>query len=255
MTARIILIAAGFAFFALPAEAEEELVAGVSQDAVQITSNYTGTDLVVFGAIESRPQQETPSSRETVVVVVRGPEIDMTVRRKDRVAGIWVNTARARLDGMPSYYFLAGTRPLSEAASADTLKSYDLGLANLRPERVLSDGNVEPFRQALIRRQRADGLYSETQYAVQFHSPALFSVHVPIPASVPRGQYNVQVYLFRDGSIISAQSIPLFIEQVGIERRVYLFAHEWPLSYGVSAVLMALSLGWLSTVVFRRRAG
>ncbi len=180
MTARTILIA--LALIALPAEAEEELVAGVSQDAVQITSNYTGTDLVVFGAIESRPQQETPSSRETVVVVVRGPETDMTVRRKDRVAGIWVNAARARLGGMPSFYFLAGTRPLSEAASADTLKSYDLGLANLRPERVLSDGDAEPFRQALIRRQRADGLYTETQYGVEFHSPNSFQR----PCAYPR---------------------------------------------------------------------
>jgi uncharacterized protein (TIGR02186 family) len=255
MTARALMTAAAVLLLSAPARAEEELVAGVSQDAVQITSNYTGTDLVVFGAIESRPQQESPSSRETVVVVVRGPETEMTVRRKDRVAGIWINRERARFGGMPSYYFLASTRPLSQTASADTLKSYDLGLANQRPERVLSDGDPEPYRQALIRRQRAAGLYTESPNSVEFLSPNLFRVHVPVPASVPRGQYNVQVYLFRDGTIISAQSTPLFVEQTGIERRVYLFAHQWALTYGVLAVLMATLLGWLSALVFRRRPG
>jgi len=252
MTARALLAATAVVLLAAPAGAEEGLVAGTSQDSVQITSNYNGTDLVVFGAIEDRPQQESPSTRETVVVIVRGPETEMTVRRKDRVAGVWVNRERARLGGMPSYYFLASTRPLSEAASAETLKNYDLGLANLRPERVLSDGDAEPYRLALIRRERAVGLYTESPGGVEFLSPNLFRVHVPVPASVPRGQYNVQVYLFRDGTIISAQSTPLFVEQTGIERRVYLFAHEWPLSYGVLAVLMAGLLGWLSTFVFRR---
>ena len=252
MTARALFAIAAVLLLAAPARAEEELVAGVSQDAVQITSNYTGTDLVVFGAIEGRTQQGSSSGRETVVVVVRGPETEMTVRRKDRVAGIWVNRDRARLGGVPSFYFLASTRPLSEAASAQTLKNYDLGLANLHPDRVLSDGDPEPYRQALIRAERAAGLYTESQSAVEFLSPSLFRVHVPVPASVPRGQYNVQVYLFRDGTIISAQSTPLFVEQTGIERRVYLLARQWPLSYGVSAVVMALLFGWLSTVLFRR---
>ena len=36
---------------ATPVQAED-LVSGISQDIIQITSNYTGTDIVVFGAIE-----------------------------------------------------------------------------------------------------------------------------------------------------------------------------------------------------------
>ena len=53
---------------ALPARAED-LVSGISQDTIQITSNYTGTDIVVFGAIE---QPQNPQGRN-IVVVVRGP--------------------------------------------------------------------------------------------------------------------------------------------------------------------------------------
>ncbi len=53
--------------------------------------------------------------------------------------------------------------------------------------------------------------------------------------------------------MVSAQSTPLFVDQIGLERRLYGFAHSWPLAYGISTVLMALMLGWVSSLLFRRR--
>jgi len=233
---------------AVPALASEDLVSGLSQDTVEITSNYTGTDIVVFGAIEHLDD----TGVHDVIVVIRGPDADMTVRKKDRVVGIWLNRDQAKLQDMPTYYYLASTRPLGDIATRDTFKRYGIGLANLKPERVFSHHDPEPFRQALIRHKEQDGLYGEAPAAVEFLSPALFRVHVPVPATVTRGQYNAEVYLFRDGNVISAQSTPLFIDQTGLERRLYNLAHESPLLYGLSAVLMAAMLGWLSSVVFRR---
>ena len=61
------------------AAAAEDLVSGLSQDQIQITSNYAGTDIVVFGAIESAETGVTAESRD-VVVVVRGPDADFVVR-------------------------------------------------------------------------------------------------------------------------------------------------------------------------------
>jgi uncharacterized protein (TIGR02186 family) len=232
---------------AAPASAED-LVSGLSQDVVEITSNYTGTDIVVFGAIE-RPGD---MQGRDIVVVVRGPDIDMTVRRKDRIGGIWLNNDRAVLDAMPSYYFVASTRPMSQIASSDTLKRYDLGLANLEPQSVSSHHDSEPFREAAIRQEMRGGLYAEAPSGVEFLSETLFRVRVPVPATVPRGQYNAAVYLFRDGTVISAQSTPLFIDQTGFERRILRIAHESPFTYGVSTVLAAALLGWLSSLMFRR---
>jgi uncharacterized protein (TIGR02186 family) len=233
---------------AAPALASEDLVSGLSQDTVEITSNYTGTDIVVFGAIE---HPEDTGGRD-VVVVVRGPDADMVVRKKDRVVGIFLNRDQARLMDMPSYYFIASTRPVDKIAASYTLQRYSIGLDNITPSRIVSHHDPEPFRAALIAHKQHDGLYGETQTGVEFLSPTLFRARIPVPATVPRGQYNVEVYLFRDGTVISAQSTPLFIDQTGLERRLYNFAHESPLSYGLSTVLMATLLGWLSSVVFRR---
>jgi uncharacterized protein (TIGR02186 family) len=176
----------------------------------------------------------------------------MTVRRKDRIAGVWINNARARLMGMPSYYFLASTAPLQKIAPGDTLRRYDLGLDNLRPDTALSDGSIVPYVRALVRAEVKSGLYGENTAGVEMLSPTLFRLRVPVPAAVPRGSYLVQVYLFRDGAVVSAQSTPLYVDQTGFDRRLYDFAHIWPWSYGVATVLLAILLGWVSSLFFRR---
>src|SRR5262249_6386394 len=88
----------------------EQLVSGRSQDSIQITSTYNGTDIVVFGAIENTDPAFL-ASKPDIVVILRGPDAYMTVRKKQRVAGIWVNRDSVSMHGMPAFYFLASTRP------------------------------------------------------------------------------------------------------------------------------------------------
>lgn len=232
----------------------DDLVSGLSQDQIEITSNYTGTDLVVFGAIQARGSEIGAPERD-VVVVVRGPAMDMTVRKKDRVAGLWINRHEAALRAMPGYYYLASTRPLDKIAALTTLQRYQLGLGNLEPQSYSTHSAREAriYTDAAVREQARKGLYDQATDGVEFLSTSLFRVRVPVPANVPRGRYTAEVYLFRDGNVVSAQSTPLFVDQTGIERRLFVFAHQSPLLYGITTVLIALMLGWISTVAFQRR--
>ena len=232
-----------------PARAED-LVSGISQDIIQITSNYTGTQIVVFGAIE---RAESAQGRD-IVVVVRGPDEPMTVRRRDRVAGVWVNRDAAHFEGLPAYYYLASTQPVSRIASRDTLARYEIGLDQIKPSAIGSHHDPEPFRQAVIRHLRQSRLYAESPGSIDFYSESLFSTRVPVPAGVIRGQYNVEVYLFRGGQMVSAQSTPLFVDASGLERRLSNAAHDAPFIYGLACVLMAMLLGWISSVLLQRPA-
>ena len=246
-----------FAFFFLllfsNAALADDLVAGLSQDQVEITSNYTGTDMVVFGAIEN--SENAADTARDVVVVVRGPNADMSVRRKARVAGLWINRDEMTLSGMPAYYFVASTRPLKDVASKETLLRYEIGLDNLQPQDVNthSPAKAVPFIKAAIREREKERLYAELPQGVEFLSYSLFRVRVPMPADVPRGQYTAEVYLFRDGAVMSAQSTPLFVNQIGLERRLRNFAQSWPVAYGLSAVFLAIAMGWMSSLMFRLR--
>ncbi|MDB5733677.1 MAG: hypothetical protein JWN16_314 [Alphaproteobacteria bacterium] len=228
----------------------EDLVSGISQDIIQITSNYTGTDIVVFGAIE---RADKARGRD-IVVVVRGPDTPMTVRRRDRFAGVWVNSDSARFEGLPGYYYLASSEPVDLIAPPRALANYGIGMRYLIPSQIGSHHDARPFKDAALRHLKERGLYTEAPGTIDFLSETLFRTRIPVPADVARGQYNVEVYLFRDGEVVSAQSTPLFIDQTGIERRLFNLAHNAPLFYGLACVFMAMLLGWISSVLFRRPA-
>jgi uncharacterized protein (TIGR02186 family) len=237
---------------AIPAHGED-LVSGLSQDQIRITSNYTGTDIFVFGAIESIAPNDANAIRD-VVVVIRGPDADMTVRRKARIAGVWVNRNSMMLHDMPSYYSVASSRPLSKIASSETLERYQIGVANVQPESVgtHNPAKAEPFRRAAVADRAHAGLYLEDT-SVEFLGNSLFRARVPIPATVQRGEYTAEVLLFRDGNVISAQSTPLYVDQFGFERGILNFARHEPFFYGLCAVLIAVLFGWLSSLMFRER--
>ncbi|MGN6148596.1 MAG: TIGR02186 family protein [Rhizomicrobium sp.] len=234
----------------------DDLVSGLSQDQIQITSNYTGSDLVVFGAIEQTPDADEDSepSRRDVVVVVRGPAATMDVRRKDRIAGIWINNREVTLTGMPAYYYVASTQPLAKIAPPYMLARYQIGFDNVKPQSTSTHKTLraEEFRQAVVRERARAHLFTEAPTGVEFLSYSLFRVHVPVPAGAPRGQYTAEVYLFRNGVVMSAQSTPLFVDQIGLERNLFNFAHNEPLAYGFAAVLMAVLLGYISSLIFRQ---
>jgi uncharacterized protein (TIGR02186 family) len=230
------------------------LISGLSTDLIQITSNFTGADIVLFGAIEPSEDVNAEGDQD-LVVVVRGPAIDMTVRRKQRVLGVWVNREQVAFSGLPGYYFLASTRPLDDIASPATQERFRLGTANL--EYMTGDGispeEANAFRAAAVRDRKRERLYWESPTGIEFLSRTLFRARIPVPASVPPGLYRAEVYLFEGGTVASAQSSPLFIDKTGFERRVYDFAYQRSLAYGLSAVLMSVVLGWLASVMFRQR--
>jgi uncharacterized protein (TIGR02186 family) len=254
MRARILWLVFSAAFLASVAARADDLVSGLSTDLIQITSNFTGTDIVLFGAIE--PTEEAgPAKDQDLVVVIRGPQVDMTVRRKERVFGIWVNREQAVLTGLPGYYFLASTRPLDDIASLATQLRFRLGTANLDATAL---GGVKPdelaaFRAAAIRDRKREHLYWESPTGIEFLSRTLFRARIAVPASVPPGEYRAEVYLFQNGTVVSAQSSPLFIDKSGFERRVYNYAYQASFAYGFAAVLMAFAFGWAGFVLFRER--
>ena len=95
----------------------QNLVADLSSDEVAITTGFTGTELLLFGA---------SGAKGDIVVTVLGPRRSEIVRRKQRVAGIWVNGAEVTFEKTPAYYQLASNKPLKEIAAMEVLKKYQV---------------------------------------------------------------------------------------------------------------------------------
>jgi uncharacterized protein (TIGR02186 family) len=241
---------------ACPASAAEEasISADLSSYEIQISSSFTGTSLILFGAIDGVEPSPVDRNEWDVVVVVRGPDMPVTVRRKERLAGIWVNRTAVTFVNVPSYYFVASSRPLHSVTTEWALRRNGVGVNNLdllprtRPEAA----DVDDFRAAVLRTQREEGLIDEAPHGVTFRSDTLFRTEIDFPARVPVGQYRVEVHLLRNGLFVDAQSLPLFVNKTGLERTIFELAQRRPLLYGFLAVIIALCAGWLASLPFRR---
>ncbi len=239
------LLGVGLSLSLAPAGAAEPLVADLSNHLVAITTGFSGASVLLFGAVDG------PGD---VVVVVRGPPTPQLLRRKEAVMGIWINRDHAEIDDAPVFYHVASTRPLSEIAGPALLDRQQIGLDHLHFS--VRGGDHGPgdaaWRAALLRLQRQTGLYGDQTGRISMMGQELFRTQLDLPVNIPTGSYQVEVYLFRHGDIVSAQTTPLIIGKIGVGATVYDFANRHALLYGLLAVLLAVAAGWLAAVAFKK---
>lgn len=225
----------------------DALVADLSAHLIAITTAFVGTDVVLFGTIDGEGD---------IAVTVQGPRQDQMVRRKSRVAGIWINRERLAFAEVPGYYAVASSGPLETIADADVIARHELGAEHLKLRpiegRGLEISEIAAFQDALVRNKQRQSLYTTEPEPVNFIGPSLFRTTLSFPANVPPGLYKVQVFELRDGQVVGAQRSTLVISKVGVEADIYDFAQHQGALYGLLAIALSVTLGWLAGVIFRR---
>jgi len=236
---------------ALPARA---LVTDISEKHIEIRYSFNGADLILFGAVGSTVLGSDTSTVD-IVVVVRGPEAPAMVRRKERIAGIWINHGSLELPSAPGYYAVAASRELATIATPEVFAATGIGFDKLKLayEGGPGKGEIAPvYLQALHRIRTEEGLIREEQDTVRLIGEGLFRTNVRLPANAPIGLYQVDAFVFQEGQLQARNRIGLTVDKEGFERAVYTFAHEWPFFYGIMAVAIALLAGWGAAQVARR---
>ncbi len=251
-TLLLVLIACG----ARPAIAER-LVVSLSNHRVQVTSNFVGEDLVLFGSVEPDNKNAKLGTNYDLVVTVTGPRETFRTRRKGRVLGIWVNVDSREFVKVPSYLAILSNRPVAAIANEETRLRLQIGLDNfLLPQRIGPDiadtVRNDPYRVSFVRLESSEGLYRESAKAVTFLTPTVFRVAIPLPAATPTGSYAIDVKLFAGGALVARTNSALEVIKTGFEQYVADAAAEYGLLYGIVTAMMALAIGWLASVVFRR---
>ena len=222
----------------------EAVVADLSSHLIAITGGFSGTSVVLFGATDG------PGD---IIAVVRGPEREMTVWRKGKLAGLWVNAESMTYTNVPSFYAVASSRPLDEVLSPGAASLYRIGTANLRLQSKppLTGERVQRFAKALVEEQQRSGLIANETGKIAFLGERLFRATFAFPANVPTGSYLVEVFLAKDRDVVGGQTTPLRVEKVGVDAEVADFASREAALYGAIAVLTALVAGWLASLPFR----
>lgn len=238
--------------FAWPALGEE-VVAGLSQNRVSITANFDGSEILIFGAVKREAPIPSEPGPLQVVVAVAGPSEPVTVRRKARRYGIWVNTDAVEIDLAPSFYAVATSGPFG-----DVLKDIeDLRYKVSIPRAIRSVGapmnieHAETFTEALIRIRTRDDLYQVRESTVSVTEETLFGTSVALPANLTEGDYTARIFLTRGGNVIDVHEKVINVQKVGLERFLFNLAHERPLIYGIMSLTIAIMAGWSASALFR----
>ncbi len=255
------ILTIGMAANALAEAPKEGVEADASTRQVSITSSFTGTEILVFGAVENSVQPSPEAGTYDIIVVVEGMPAPVVVRKKSRVGGIWINTQAMRFASLPSYYAIASTRPIDEIADRAMLDANEIGFdhvhmvpsgtsrTNATDAAVLAD-----FKAALIRLKQQERVYVRSDFGVSFIGRSLFRATIALPPNVPVGPLTARVYLVKDGQMLGQYKSRVMLQREGIERYIHDIAMSRPFVYGVTTVLLAAAAGLAAAFAFRKPA-
>ncbi|NKB56739.1 MAG: hypothetical protein GKS00_10420 [Alphaproteobacteria bacterium] len=223
----------------------EPVIVDLSENFVAITAGFTGTEVLLFGTTEGYGE---------VVVVIEGPKEEISVRRKEKVAGIWINGQQVDFKEAPAFYQVLSTSSLDEWLPLSVREKYQIGVEylDLQPREEIGAAEAAEYRAALIRNKQRIGHYGQVENRLKTIGGRLFRSSVYFPANVPVGIYEVRTYLVEKGKIVSTRTMPLTINKIGIEADVFRVAHQHSALYGIAAIVIAVMAGLGGNALFRK---
>ncbi len=245
MTWRRTLLALTLLAWTTSAAKAEPVIVDLSKNFVAITAGFTGTEVLLFG---------TTNGYGEVVVVVEGPKEVLAVRRKEKVAGIWINGRQVDFVNAPAFYKILSTSSLDEWLPLSVREANQIGVEylDLQPRDEIAPAEAAEYRAALIRNKQRIGHYGQVEARMKIVDGRLFRSNVYFPANVPVGKYQVRTYLVDKGKIVSKRTMPLTINKIGIEADVFRVAHEHSALYGIAAIVIAVLAGLGGNALFRK---
>jgi uncharacterized protein (TIGR02186 family) len=239
------------AFLLLSAQREPILVPEVSQHEVQVRQGFTGTELLLFGAILD-PGGTRAGRDYDIVVVLKGPTEAIRLREKQKVAGVWINADSTAFRSAPSFYALASSRPVKDIVDARSAAIYELGLdwLQLSPTGVIDPAEQARFSAGLVDLKRRQQLYKEAPRGVAINEQVLYQARIALPSSVTTGTYTAETFAIARGQVLASATAKVEVRKLGFERFVADFAQRWSLFYGLTVVMLSVGMGWLAGRVF-----
>ncbi|GAA6176540.1 TIGR02186 family protein [Sulfitobacter pacificus] len=229
----------------------EEIVLGLSSDQVSINTNFDGSEILIFGAVK-REEPAPDEPRLQVIVTVAGPSEPVTVRRKEKRFGIWVNVDAVEVDHAPSFYAVSTSTLLGLSLSETEDQRHSVSI----PRAIRSVGapmnitDSESFSQALIRIKSASNQYQLNEGTVSVDEQTLFRTAIELPAALTEGDYKTRIFLTRGGDVVAKYETSIFVRKVGMERWLFRMSRENAFFYGLMSLAIAIAAGWGASAVF-----
>lgn len=231
--------------FALMGQRDPVLVPEVSQHEIEVRQGFTGTELLLFGAILD-PAGRAAAQDYDVIVVLQGPSQPIRLREKERFGGIWINAASTDYRSAPSFFAVASTKPIDRIVDERTAAIYEFGTRyiQLSPSGVIEPEEQARFSAGLVDLRTRQNLYQEDIGGVSVSERVLYQARIKLPSNVVTGTYTAETFAVRDGRVIASALSDVEVKKVGFELFIAESAQNLSLLYGLVAVLMSVGMGW-----------
>jgi uncharacterized protein (TIGR02186 family) len=213
---------------------------------VDITTNFSGRNVVVFGVNETGG---------TLVVTLTGPAAYTLIRQKGQALGIWLNAKTYGFKDVPLYYDYALNGEEGDLGNADLLRVDGIGANAMQyePRARVPAAITRPFHEALIRQRQQVKHYAYDAKGIELIGDKLFKVSFELPADVPTGEYTVKAMAYQGNVKIAERREYLQVRQAGFSARLYSYANNHSFFYGLAVVFFAVFMGYAANVIFSRR--
>lgn len=227
------------------------LVPEVSQHTVEVRQGFTGTELLLFGAILN-PEGTRAGRDYDIAVVLKGPTESILVREKRKMAGMWINADSTGFRSAPLFYAVASSRPIRDIVDEKTAAIYELGLPSLQLSPI---GTIDPsaqdrFAAGLVDLNRRNQLYQEQDKGVQINEQVLYQARIALPSRVPTGLYTAETFAIQKGRVVASAISRVEVQKTGFEGAIVRFADEQSFWYGLLAVSVSVLMGWIAGRLF-----
>ena len=234
-----------FFFFIFQANAKKTIIADISDNKINIDVGFKGAKLLFFGVIDEEGE---------VVVSVTGPRKAIRVRKKEKKFGIWLNADTRIFYDVPSYYYVAATKPLEQLGAENVLKINQIGIKNIRFEGAEEKEKeersywIDGIVSSMVEAER----YNPEQGIIKLSDKRLFKTELNFSAELVDGEYLVDTLLLKEGNVIAARRSFINVSKSGFGEKIYKTAKNNRLSYGFISVFFAIVFGFFVHESIRR---
>jgi uncharacterized protein (TIGR02186 family) len=220
---------------------------------IRIGSFFPGGKITVRAVVPSGDQ---------VALRILGPREDLSLMRKGRRGGLWMNVQQVHFQDLPKVYLLWSSEPLASLESEGNNREIHLGYLSFLSGTLT---NKNPAEKALllgelIKLKESDNLYHIFEGTVRIkplekgvwdQADALLE----LPPKIYPGAYALQLIAFKEGKGRLLHSSILEVKLVGFPGLISNLAHAKALWYGLLAVLIATVSGLLIGIIFSSKGG
>ena len=222
-----------------------DLTLDLNKRHISVAEFFSGTEITASGRM--------PSGCD-VVVQLASPGASRRFRLKGKRGPFWLGIGTVKLENVPWTVVVRSTGPLPGMLPEAELERLWIGrLGTLKRIKVSGRNGGGLYVAELMRLEEKAGLYDFSGGGVELKRGGFYPCSFRLPAAIPPANYAVEAFAVKNHRAIRKVRAVFAVERSGMPSMLNTESKKHPVSYGASAVLMAVLVGLLAGFLHGRR--